>query len=112
MDTALLVALPIAMLVSAIVGGLFYFKRNLETDIQSLREGCRIIEELLSHSDSPNLSSARLHLTTACSLLKSAQVSRDQGKKESAFASIDAGFRQLKAARELVQQPDADEETN
>jgi hypothetical protein len=112
MNTALFVALPIAMLVSAIVGGLLYFKRNLDTEIQSLSEGCRIIEDLLSRSDSPSVAEARLHLATAWGQLQSAKSSRDQGDRESGFASVDAGYRELKSARELVQHSDTDVDDN
>lgn len=109
MNTALFVALPIAILVSAIVGG-FLFKRNLDTDIQSLAEGCRIIDELLAVLDEPHVAEAQSHLALANSHLTSAKFLRDEGEKQSAFAAVDAGFKELKTARELVLHPHEDDD--
>ncbi len=79
MTTILFVALPIAMLVSAIVGGFLYLRRNLDTEIQSLSEGCRIIADLLSSSQSLNVAEAQGHLALALTHLASAQSLRDAG---------------------------------
>ena len=111
MTTILFVALPIAMLVSAIVGGILYFKRNLDTEIQSLAEGCRIIEDLLGKTTSLNVAEAQTHLALATAQLATARLERDAGQKESAQEAVDLGFQELKTARELVQRPEPEEDT-
>lgn len=111
MTTILFVALPVAMLVSAIVGGFLYFKRNLDTEIQSLAEGCRIIEELLSNSNSLNVAEAQTHLALAFAHLTSARAMRDLGEKDAGLDQVTAGFQELKAARELVQRPEPEEDS-
>ena len=111
MTTILFVALPIAMLVSAIVGGFLYFKRNLDREIQSLAEGCRIIEELLAKSNSLNIAEAQIHLALASAHLTSAQAMRFLGDKDAGLSEVTAGFQELKAARELVQRPEPEEDS-
>ena len=111
MTTILLVAIPIAMLVSAIVGGFLYLKRNLDTEIQSLAEGCRIIEEMLSNSNSLNVAEAQTHLALASAHLTTARALRDAGEKDAGLDEVAAGFQELKAARELVQRPEPEEDT-
>ncbi len=111
MTTILFVALPIAMLVSAIVGGFLYFKRNLDTEIQSLAEGCRIIEELLSNSHSLNIAEAQTHLALASAHLTTSRALRDAGENDAGLDAVTAGFQELKAARELVQRPETEEDS-
>lgn len=110
MTTLLFVAIPIAMLVSAVVGGFLYFKRNLDTEIQSLAEGCRIIEALLSNSNSLNVAEAQAHFALASAHLNSARALRDAGQKDAGLDQITAGFQELKIARELVQRPEPEED--
>lgn len=111
MSTILFVALPIAMLVSAIVGGILDFRRNIDTEIQSLAEGCRIIDDLLSKTASLNAAEAQTHLALACAQLATARSLRDAGQKDAAQEAVDAGFQQLKTARELVQRCEPEEDT-
>ena len=111
MTTILFVALPIAMLVSVIVGGFLYFRRNLDIEIQSLAEGCRIIADLLANSHSLNVAEAHGHLALALAHLASAQSLRDQGEKDAGLDAVTAGFQELKAARELVQRAEPEEDT-
>ncbi len=112
MSNVLFIAIPIVMLGSAIVGGIFYFKRNITEEIRSLDEGCRIIETMISSSRSENRHEAQTHMLTARSQLESAQTARAEGSTEAAFAAVDAGFRALRQARLLVQRPDSDQDAD
>ncbi len=62
MTTILFIALPIAMLVSAIVGGFLYFKRNLDTEIHSL---LKVAESSRNSSPTRTASTSRKHTLTS-----------------------------------------------
>ncbi len=110
MKAILIAALPIAMLLSVIVGGLFYYKRSLAAKIQDLAEGCRVIESMIERTKSPNLGQAQAHLVIARLHLKNAQELRAEGQAEAAESQLNEGYEALKAARELIQRPEPEDD--
>ncbi len=110
MKSILLAALPIAMLLSAIIGGLFYYKRSLAARIQDLAEGCRVIEGMIERTASANAAEAQAHLVIARLHLENAQELRADGEAEAAESELKEGCEELKAARELIQRPEPDED--
>lgn len=110
MKSALLAALPIVMLTSAIVGGFMYSRRSLSARIADLADGCRIIEDLLERTKSANVGEATPHLIMAKQHQLSASVAHRAGDRDEALEELRSGYAELRAARELVQRPDDEDQ--